>query len=346
MGRKQVINRILGRYFTNTVTDREKTLLDEWKSDNKENLWEFIDYEFIWRESGKLNGLAENENPIQTLKQAMRPKARYHTYVKYLVQAAAVVLLSLLFTTVFNYLETDSIPLAENTVYQETKAAYGTQTKVMLADGTVVYLNSGSTLRFPISFEGSEIRKVYLDGEGYFDVKSMTDSPFIVDVDALQIKVTGTKFNVNAYKRSGQFYIALIEGSVTLQREQAMSMVEICSLEKGDYAVLNSETQQLNISRHSSLTRYFSWIEGKIVFENDPIHVVVERLSAWYNVDIEIADRQLARYRFTGTFINEPLEQVLMLLSRTSPMSYTLMPSQKLDDNTFSKRQIILRSKS
>ena len=93
------------------------------------------------------------------------------------------------------------------------------------------------------------------------------------------------------------------------------------------------------------MSKYTAWTEGKIVFSNDPVSTVTEKLGNWYNVDIEIADRKLQKYRFTGTFIDEPLEQVLNILTLTSHMQYKVIPATKLGDNSYSKRKVILKSK-
>lgn len=343
MGQKKVINRLIGKYFTNTITESEKLILESWRLDHPRNNKEFADFEYIWKESEKLSGSAAQPEYLSFDK---FPRRKYVGFLRYAIEAAAVIVLSIILYSVFPSRQNETFPITHNRVFHETKAAYGTQTKVTLADGSIVHLNSGSTLRYPLTFDGMDSRKVYLEGEGYFTIESIDDVPFIVDLNSIQVRVTGTRFNVNHYKRSGQFSVALLEGSVIIQRENAKIVEELCTLEAGDFAMLNPDLNQLNIIRQNSLERHLSWIEGIIVFENDPIQMVAERLSAWYNVDIEIADTQLSRYRFTGTFINEPLEQILLLLSKTSPMSYTLMPSVKMDDNSYTKRQIVLKSKN
>jgi transmembrane sensor len=110
-------------------------------------------------------------------------------------------------------------------------------------------------------------------------------------------------------------------------------------------AQFRTDENRLYINEVADMEKFYAWTEGKMVFIDDPIHVVVEKLSNWYNVDIEIADRRLDRFRFTGTFIDEPVEQILAILSRTSPMGYSIVPSRKLEDNSYTKRKIILKSK-
>jgi len=157
--------------------------------------------------------------------------------------------------------------------------------------------------------------------------------------------VTGTRFNGDAYPEKINITVALVEGSVNLAATSPEGSKKLGTLRPGDVASLRIADNQMNTARSGDLEKYYAWIDGKIVFMDDPIQVVVEKLSNWYNLDIEIADRKLDRYRFTGTFMDEPVEQILALLSRTSKMTYTIIPARKLDNNTFTSRKIILKSK-
>jgi transmembrane sensor len=229
--------------------------------------------------------------------------------------------------------------------YHEIQATYGTQSKLKLPDGTTVHLNSGSSMKYPVSFNNLDERRVELIGEGFFEVESQQGKPFIVDVGRLQVEVTGTRFNIDAYSDNSNITVALVEGSVNLTRGSASGSNPVAKLNPGEVAQFRTDENRLYINEVADMEKFYAWTEGKMVFIDDPIHVVVEKLSHWYNVDIEIADRRLDRYRFTGTFIDEPVEQILAILSRTSPMGYSIAPSRKLEDNSFTKRKIILKSK-
>jgi transmembrane sensor len=337
---------IIIRSFSGNINEQEKYELESWKSASKDNLLEYLDYEYIWGEVGRLSKMPKI-NLADVLKSTFRKagigKRNLTIFWK---QAAAVLVLSVLFSGLYNYyIKAEPEVISSDVVYQEVKATYGTQTRMELADGTIVHLNSGSTLTFPSSFHGSEIRKVHLSGEGYFLVNEKKQQPFVVDVDKMQVLVTGTSFNVEAYPGNSSIKVALVEGEVILQRETNRGMDEMTVMEPGEVAALNLSENRLYLGAQQNINKFYAWTEGKIVFIDDPIQVVVEKLSNWYNVDIEISDKQLERYRFTGTFIDEPVEQLLDILSRTSPMGYTIVPSRKMEDNTFTRRKIILRPK-
>lgn len=347
------INALIAKFLTAQLSEVEAAELDEWKLASNENLQEYNDFVALWTQLSSLKML----EPINQLKayNAIRKKAGIYPsktrWINWAIQAAAVVVLSLIFSGIYNSLNhnnpnqsfTDN---SSSQIYQEIKAAFGTQAKVELSDGTKVFLNSGSKLRFPQTFANQQQRNVVLDGEGYFEVTKNKEQPFVVEVNHLNIKVLGTKFNVDAYADNSSVSVALVEGSVILQENTGGQNKGIMQLSPNQVATLNPAEQSLSKSDVPDLYKYTAWINGRIVFYGDPIQTVVKKLEKWYNVDIVISDKKLERYKFTGTFINEPLEQVLNILSMTSQMTYVAEPIIKQTDNSMSKRKILLRSKN
>jgi len=337
---------IIIRSFTGNLPAEEKALLEEWKSASKTNLLEFADYETIWQESGKLGTPGSLQIPSAFKKISKATGLRKPVRLPVWLNVAALVVLSVLFAGLYNLLTRPIQEMEETRVaYQEIRASYGTQSKLSLPDGTTVYLNSGSTLKYPVSFNGMDERRVELTGESFFEVDKQNGMPFIVDLGRMQVEVTGTRFNVDAYPDNRNITIALVDGEVMLTHCKAKNNARMTALKPGEIAQLRLEENHMYISEVADMEKFYAWTEGKIQFIDDPIHVVVEKLSNWYNVDIAIADHRLDRYRFTGTFIDEPVEQILAILSRTSPLVYTIIPPRKLDDNSFTKRKITLKLK-
>ena len=230
-------------------------------------------------------------------------------------------------------------------VYQTVRAAYGSQAKVVLPDGTHVWLNSGSSLEFPSSFENFDLRKVSLNGEGYFEVTPDKSKAFIVNTSKLDVKVYGTSFSVNAYDSYDEMTIALVEGKIGVIDDRGTREKELVVLKPNEVASYNESQNEMILSTNESLERYTAWKDGRLIFYGDPIDVVVRRLEKWYNVKIVVADQKLSNYRFTATFIDESLEHVLQLLSLSSPLRYDIAPSVKLPDNSFIARKVTLSTK-
>jgi ferric-dicitrate binding protein FerR (iron transport regulator) len=343
---------LIAKFLTAQLSEAEATVLEEWKSACKENLREYNDFISLWAKSGELKmsepiDFAQAQNSIRIKTGLFSSRKRW---IGWVIQAAAVLVLSLIFSGVYSYWNSNDSDrnLANNLsapVFQEIKAAFGTQTKIELADGTKVFLNSGSKLLFPQTFINQKQRVVSLEGEGYFEVAKNKEQPFIVKANQLNIKVQGTKFNVDAYDDNLSVSVALVEGSVMLQDNSGKENKDLMQLSPNQVATLDAASQTLTKTDVTDLNKYTAWINGRIVFFGDPIQTVVKKLSKWYNVDIVISDKKLEGYKFTGTFINEPVEQVLNVLSMTSQMAYIVEPVVKQSDNIISKRKIILKSK-
>ena len=345
------IHALLAKFLTAQLSEAEATALEEWKSANEENLREYNDFISLWTKSGTLKmpesiNFAQAQNSIHLKTGLHSSKKRWIGLAR---QAAAVLVLSLIFSGTYSYLNRNNSDwFASNLsapVLQEIKAAYGTQAKIELADGTRVFLNSGSKLMFPQTFNNQKQRVVSLEGEGYFEVTKDEKQPFIVKTNKLNINVLGTKFDVDAYSDNPFVSVALVEGRVLLQNNSGKENRDLMQLSPNQVAAFNTSDQTITRTDVADLYKYTAWINGRIVFFGDPIQTVVKKLSKWYNVDIVISDKRLDNYRFTGTFINEPIEQVLNVLSMTSQMTFQVEPVVKRPDNSMSKRKIILKSK-
>jgi len=347
------IHSLIAKQLTAQLCEAESAELEEWKLASSENLQEYNDFISLWAQTGSLKmpqsiNQLEAQNIIRR-KAGIQPSKK--RWINLAIQAAAVLVLSLIFSGIYNSLNHNNRNqnFADNSsslVYQEIKAAYGTQAKVELSDGTKVFLNSGSKLRFPQTFANQQQRTVFLDGEGYFEVTKNKEQPFIVQANKLNISVLGTKFNVDAYTDNASISVALVEGSVILQGNAGNLNKDLMELKPNQVATLDPTDQTLSKTDVPDLYKYTAWITGRIVFYGDPIQTVVKKLEKWYNVEIVIADKKLEDYRFTATFIDEPLEQILNILSISSQMTYTIQPTTKQADNSMSQRRIILKSKN
>ncbi len=340
---------LIAKSFTGELTEEETVHLNRWKAAEKSNLAAYNDYMEIWKHSNRLALPSQIDLPgsleITRQKAGIRiVKIKWMSLVR---QIAAVLVLSIIFASTYQMLVKPPTPIKKEVViFQEVRAAFGTQTRLELSDGTMVSLNSGSTLKFPTTFNNSKTRLVYLSGEGNFKVAKNINQPFVVAINKLQIRVLGTTFNVDAYPGNSVITIALAEGKVLLQQTCNDKISDLMEMKPNQVAFFKQSENKLRRKTESDLTKYTAWIDGKIVFSNDPINTVIQKLENWYNVDIELSDKKLENYRFTGTFIDEPLEQVLSILSLTSQMQYKVIPAKKLGDNSFSKRKIILKSKT
>lgn len=342
------IYNLIAKSFTSELTEEESVHLNSWKTAAKTNLAAYNDFVEIWKHSNRLALPSQIDLPksLKTTRQKAGINKMEIKWISLIRQIAAVLVLTVISSYFYNLLLKPGVNrMSEAVVFQEVRAAYGTQTRVELPDGTLVNLNSGSTLKFPTSFNNCATRLVYLSGEGNFKVTKNNEQPFVVDINKLQVKVLGTTFDVDAYPGNSSITIALVEGKILLQNTVNDKISDLMEMKPNQVAFFNQSENKLLWKSERDLTKYTAWIDGKIVFSDDPVNTVIQKLENWYNVDIELSDKKLENYRFTGTFIDEPLEQVLSILNLTSQMQYEVIPAKKMGDNSYSKRKIILRSK-
>jgi transmembrane sensor len=199
-------------------------------------------------------------------------------------------------------------------------------------------LNSGSMLSYSLPF--SHNRKVKIEGEGWFEVKHDEDHPFEINTGNSTVKVLGTKFNVSAYQSENYVEVVLQNGKVEFQDNEDHEKMMLFPSERLVF--------QNGIIRKSVTdpAKYTSWTEGKLVFKGDPMTEVARRIERWYNVKVELGDKELEKYSFRATFQDDKLEDVLRFLSLTSPITYSIIPRKLLDDGTFEKEIITIYLKT
>jgi ferric-dicitrate binding protein FerR (iron transport regulator) len=224
----------------------------------------------------------------------------------------------------------------------EVQAPAGFRMNIELGDGTKVWLNNGSKLRYPYRFAGKN-RKVFLTGEAYFKVAHNSKVPFIVETNNMEVKATGTTFNVSAYPEEGIVETTLVEGKVILY-DKARNK-EIKALSPSECLKFNSEKNKYSLESGEITEKYTAWKDGMLVFKNDSIAEIARKLEQWYGVDVKITNEKVKDFTCTATFYDETLSQVLDLMSLPSPVSYKLTPLKKLADGSFSKQSVIIALK-
>lgn len=193
----------------------------------------------------------------------------------------------------------------------------GVKGKVQLPDSTIVCLNSGSTLEVSDDFQNE--RRVTLSGEGYFEVKADRKHPFYISTPkGVEIKVTGTEFNLCCYEEQSDVKLSLVSGSVeVLKGEDTLYKMS----EKEDISISGNHIVKASVPKVEDAA---AWTEGKLIFDDTPMKDVLFRLERWYGVEIQVEDIRIYNSSFTGEFSSESIVQILELLSITSDIDYHL----------------------
>ncbi len=286
----------------------------------------------------------EKRNSLQAFEKARRHiKAR--TRIRLITRtsvAAACILGVIVLSSVISYLrETPSQPLQAQIVTVQSNA--GMRSQFNLPDGTVVFLNSGSSLSYPVPFDAAQ-RNVSLVGEAYFKVAHSENRPFIADVsdNRFQVRVLGTEFNLRAFADETHVAATLVSGKVDISAKGLDNKIYVQSMlpsEKVDYDILTGKTTIEKVE-----TRYETgWIEGKLMFRNCLLPEVLKKLSYFYNVKFNVQNEKINNYRFTGTFDNKQLFQVLDYLQISSDIKYHIKQVSEDDSGGVKYTVVTLR---
>jgi transmembrane sensor len=330
------LNEVLQWAETGALTENGKKLgFDDWENYREEGKWA-SDEKFTILFDKIQEKIDSRENRIEQNKKLTLP-----LFAKWITRAAAVLLIPVLAFLFHTLSENQSI----NTQYAlasvdslEIIAPIGSRTVVQLSDGSEVHLNYGSKIKYP-QFFLSDTREIELEGEGFFEVAHNPEKPFIVKTRSLNIKALGTAFNVLAYSDNDVIETTLVNGKVFMEQKDADGKTKtIGALEPGQHVNYNVKTSAVT-STKGSVEKFVAWKDGKLVFEDASIVEVTKRLSRMFNVDIEVAD-DITDNIYTVTFMDEPLFQILDLMSLASPVTYKVKPRKKLPDGTFSKQKI------
>lgn len=207
-------------------------------------------------------------------------------------------------------------------VYNVVKVPYGKKFDIFLSDGTHVFLNAGSSLKYPVNFLEGKQRHVFLEGEGYFEVAHDPTTPFLVGTQELNVKVYGTRFNVSNYASDTDIDVVLLEGSVGLETEKNNSK-NVVKLNPGFKGAFDKSKKTLSTEKVDT-TLYTAWMDDNLVFRNATFATIIKKLERQYNVVIINNNDQLSKETFNATFETnrESLKQVFEYFNEIYNIDY------------------------
>lgn len=330
---------IISKYLSKEATQEDIKELENWVSATPENYKSFLVQKNIWEVTHPAFNPEEIDvdNAQRKVMEQIRHKSQPASarpklsFLYYWQQIAAILLLPLLILSAYLYFKPD--PLIAET-YQELFTPYGTWSVVNLPDGSKVWLNAGSSLKYPAQFRGKE-RVVSMQGEAYFEVESDKEHPFIVKTKELTVEATGTAFNVNAYVPDNIAAVTLVKGkvAVTLDKQKTVSL---SPGEKIDY---NLATSLYKVNKTNTY-KWCSWKDGILIFRDDPLEYVFKRLGQTYNVEFILKAPELGKYSYKATFEGESLNEILRLLEMSAPIRCKEISNRTNNDGKLEKQRI------
>lgn len=346
---------LLIKYLNNRCNEKEVGEVIQWMKQQSFSTESKLFSETDWQEYQGEDSIV-TEDKLDSLLDKIHHKIHLETHdqipakkiklVSWLSRAAAVLLipaLTFLFLTLTeNHRLNQKLALtAVDSI--EVIAPVGSRTVAHLSDGSTIHLNYGSKIKYPQNFIG-ETREVNLIGEGYFEIAHNPEKPFIVKTGKINITALGTTFNVDAYPETNKIATTLVEGKVVLEKILKNGDLDnLGALVPGQYVSFNTNSGEI-VSSKGNIDKYIAWVDGKLVFDNESISAISKTLSRMFNVEFEISD-DIKNYTYTVTFVDEPLSQILHLMTIATPVNYLILPRTKNPDGTFSKQKIVITKK-
>jgi len=311
--------------FQDEYEDAIKTVkLLQFQSPNISN----SEIEYIWDKTNKR---------LSTVRKPQSSK----NFLTWMMRVAAILFIPLIFTVIWLYQNNLSIRnnFAEVTgqLLQKTvtvNSPRGGLVNFELPDGSLVWLNSGSEINYPVYFD-SDKREVTLNGQAYFEIKKR-NAPFFVKNAGPMVKVYGTEFSVSAYNNEENVIVALAEGRVSLtvnNKEVFLKPGEISNFDKQERTLEIVETD---------VNQFIKWKDGVLIFRDATLATIVRTLERCYNASICIKDDYVANYKYNAILNGENFEQILDLLTLSAPIKYKYIKPEQKDDFTYTQARVII----
>lgn len=322
-------------FLNGELSDKEVDEIINWYNQSDESKKELDRLEIIWNLAGRLDLMEkiDKQKAKSIINFRIEPsQSSWKLYLKHFQKVAAILILPVMMLSawlLFFHSE------KESSTKQEFVAAYGIRSTLILPDGSKVWLNSGSKLKYGEDFN-QDHRTVYLTGEAFFNVTSNKAKPFDVVTERFTVRAVGTEFNVFAYG-GNEFETSLEKGSIQLFQTRQAGKDALLEMKPGQR--VRFDQGKVKISE-GDVTRFSAWREGRLIFKNTPMQEAIPKLERWFNVDIELKNSELQRYRFTAIFQNETIQQALEMLSFSSPINYRIIPRKKQPNDAYAKSKI------
>ena len=347
------IKDLIANYVAGEYSMEEEILIHEWINKSEENKRYYFETKIAW------NRVIAGYNPYgidtktrwEKVNSRIGKKSDFNVRNFFKIAASIIILFSLGFSA--HWILQKSNLLNKTIVYHEVIAPFGSRTQLYLSDGSKVWLNAGSALRYPSDYSPLS-REVFLKGEAYFDIVTDKSNPFIVNVHHIKVKAYGTKFNVKAYPEEDLIETTLEEGRVSLKLDDKKGEVFLKENQKAYIPIKSNEIKIKEETKKPSPTKTknatsrknqilkelekkpllveknivpelsTSWKEEEWIFKRTTMEEMSRLLERRYDVAISFRTRETGYLEFSGTIRDETLEMMLKAMSLIAPIKYEI----------------------
>jgi len=326
----------------------EKGDLNEELKKELTEIWQDSEQDDIEVPSGQMLARLKRHLQIAEPGNALPKKSPFVRLIRPFFRYAALIVFTAGFTWIIKDRTTrrDFIDISPTPAeaFNDISVPLGSKTRVVLPDGSVVNLNSGSSLRYPARMDSS-LRYAYVEGEAFFDIRKDSRHPFYVKTRDITIKVLGTKFNVKSYADEKTVETTLVSGKIEILSVKGIKSdkQQILVMKPNQQAIFqrlsgeiviselpeNSPEQEIRpverrVFKKVDVNTIIAWKDNRLLFRDESFDELSRKLERWYDVDIEIQDKDLAKALFSGIFENETIEQALDALKLATPFKYKM----------------------
>lgn len=318
----QIDEDLIDKVLNGIASEEEATHVAAWfaTDEGQSYLTKRIDKEFYADKDFREMLLQEYDIPSDEIYRKIEKRLFVKKLLKITTYAAAIILPLILVS--LGLMQLDSrVDLFGDTEYVDVYAPKGKQLQIMFQDGSIAYLNSDTKLRYPKKF-GFLDRKIYLDGEAYFEIEKNRQRPFIVEMDSVSVRVLGTSFNLEGYSGDRTISIILDEGEVNLKPN---SIDKKYTLDPGEKMIYDKYNGSCIILANNSYISPALWKDDVVYLKNKPLQDVLNVLDRKYDVRFQIEDEDALKYSYTILISKDtPIERVIEDLEKIAPVKFIM----------------------
>jgi transmembrane sensor len=362
MENRMQIDELIKKFYRGTLTKEELSFLLEYLKPEEPQHELQVLYQDFWEKAERVNKDVDSRelfNEIITRigidKDVIIPErenpsiSHFKRNIKLMMRYAAVFIFAFGLSWLIHFYfwkNTTATPVDVAEQIQTVEVPYGSKSRIVLPDGSVVILNSGSSLKYSNSDFSFNSRSVQLTGEGFFNVTKNPSKPFYVTTPGIRVKVLGTTFNVKAYSDEAVEEATLVSGKVEIysrsDKEEKERPIVLKPNQKAVFLksendflafdtaaiatreAIHVKLEKVNLQSPSKTEQTISWKENTLVFDNESFKSLVTKIERWYDVKIILTYPELNSARFTGKFDKETIEQVLNAIVTITPFKYNI----------------------
>jgi ferric-dicitrate binding protein FerR (iron transport regulator) len=317
---------LIRKLFSGKISEEELKSLNSWYYSKLEEEEVFVDsYENKEQAKSRMLTKLKNEIQIEENKNTIS-LIRFRQIGSMIASIAAMVLIAITIFINLKNQESDDSNVSNNTIqFLERANPNGQKSKIILTDGTTVWLNAASKIRFPEKFNLQE-RKIFLEGEAYFDVAHDEKSPFIIETKTTTTTVLGTSFNIKSYEKE-PVQVTVASGKVKVNADgNAFDSKELVVVQNEQITFVPESGEF--VKKSVNIDSFLSWKEDVIRFENTKLSEVVKTLERWYDKKITIANEQLNDCVLIAEYKNEKLYNVLQSLKFSLGIDFEVLEDE------------------